>query len=129
MKGSVVLILISLSLAISVILQSSKTAGSTDDNDIRRISNGIAGMRPFINPGAVLSYKGEPNDYAPYMQARYLLAPCAMNVATGDATPDTLLAIQYIYSGDSTLKQYIGNRRLIWEHKDDRYRYTLTTIN
>jgi hypothetical protein len=127
-KGSVVLILIALSLAVSVALQSSKT-GSTDDSNIGRISNGIAGMRAFIPQGSNISYRGEPANYASYMQARYLLAPSAMNIAAENTNPDTLLAIQYIYSGDSTLNQYIAARRLVWQHTDDRYRYTLTIKN
>ena len=129
-KGSVVLILIAASLAVSVALQSSKTtSGSADDNEIERISKAMAGVAPLIPEGSAISFRGEPGQYAPYIQARYLLAPRAMNIPAADTNPDTLLAIQYIYSGDSALQHVVDSRRLVWEQKDDRYRYTLTVKN
>ncbi len=126
MKGSVVLILIALSLAVSAALHSTRTTGTPDDNDIDRIGHSLEGVKPMLLHGAAIFFKGEPGQSAPYMQARYLIAPVALNIAPDGSQPDTLLTIQYLYSGDSALQQYIAGRKLLWQHTDDRYRYTLT---
>lgn len=127
MKGYIILILISLSLATAVVLQSRKTVGDTLDNDMRRIGKALAPLHTLLPPSCILGYMGEPANPTPYVQARYILAPCVLNVTTQDApAADTLLAIQYIYSGDSALQHYVSARRQLWQYTDDRYRYTIT---
>lgn len=122
MKALTTNIIILASVAIAVAMYSVNTVKQKDAID--GIEQGLAGLKALPLPSSI-SFKTEPNNDEVFILARLVMAPLHLSYNMPE-TKDTLLAIQFISNTDTILDNYIKSRRIVWENKDDKYRYSLS---
>lgn len=116
MKSGWVLLIVFAAVAASAALHYHKNKGITDE--VTRIEQGLSGSKNILSPGSRLSLITIPANSEVISLARFALAP----VSVSSTPTDTVL---YITFPDSIID--LTNKHLVWEHRDDRYKYTLTT--
>jgi hypothetical protein len=121
MKDWNVLILIVLSLAISVTMYYQETV--KQQHEIDAIKKGFSGAASFFQPNSNISFKGEPSKLELYMWSRYILAPRFISY---NHDTDTVLSIQYLQNGDSSLMAFVSGRDILYQKSDSQYRYLVT---
>lgn len=111
MKNYAVLILMALSLAVAILLHSTKDDGN---KGIDQVQQGLAGVQQFVKPGSRISFRTIPDNPELLAKARFALAPAVLQPGT---TSDTTLVI--------TTKDNDSLVKTIWEHSDSQFRYAL----
>jgi hypothetical protein len=125
MKGTVVLLVIAIAVAISTLLHAGKMGQSTEQMDKLRMA--LAPAARIIPQGAHIQFATEPGNIELYTQARFIMAPTLLQPVDSTFAFDTLLAIQYKLGGDTLLAQRVQSYSRLWQHTDDRYIYTIIT--
>ncbi len=116
-------ILIVLSVTTATVMYSNKI--HHDDDDIDKIQRALAGIYNVIPVNADLNFRNIGVDPAVYQQIRYILAPAYLSVHAHNY--DTVLSVCSIYAVDSALQATAAGQKLLWQSRDDRYYYFLTS--
>ena len=122
MKSWVVLILLTLSAAVSTYLYTVKSEAPTDAD---RISKALKGISGYLSIGSHLVFRCSvpASDLFP-AYVSYYLTPVKL-VPPGSSGNDTTLMMSPVTASDSTETAIIAQSVIIWQNKDDKYRYLL----
>ena len=120
MKAYTILILMVTAIAVSTLLYLSKTKQA---DDIDRFSKSLQPVTVHIPSGAHISIRSEPSKAELLPWARYALTPRYLSPLPDY---DTILTIQYLQGGDSSLQAFVAAQHPIWQARDSQYIYTLT---
>ena len=119
MKSYAVLILLFACLTAGILLH----ASNNRQTEIDRMASALRGARSYLNNTIALSIKTEPGKTELLLYPRYILAPREIDVS---GKYDTTLVIRYMTGGDTGLASYLSQRKVIWQHSDSQYHYSLS---
>lgn len=131
MKSVPVIALMAAAIVVATLLHSAKNNRDTDDID--KIANGLKGIEKVLPEDAnvFIQQYGIPGEY--WLYCRYVLVPrnsvLFRTDLNGNRRVDTIIAITTKDATDSVLHVITDNRKVLWQHDDEQYKYYLTCNN
>ncbi len=121
MKGWVVYLLLALSVTVAAYSYTVKFAEPTDAD---RVQKALKGTDKYLSFGSHLVFKCTVpgSDLFPEYVS-YYLTPVKLVLPTSER--DTTLLLTSIDAKDAGIDTMIAHSSVIWENKDDKYRYLL----
>ena len=123
MKSHIVLIVIAATVAAGTALHAYNTSRPSE---LDNLGKALTGARRILQPDSRVSFKGEPSKSELLSWARYGMVPVYLDA---NDQYDTTLIIQYRTNGDSNLSNIVSSRKLLWQHTDSIYHYSLSTAH
>lgn len=118
MKGTWVLLFIFISVIISTLLFRNKH--NKEQDGIDKLTATLSGIKPYLSPGAHIYIEKDAASTETFFWTRYVLAP--VHLSTNN-TLDTVFTIAKL--GDQLMTD--SSKKIIWENRDENYRYTLAS--
>lgn len=125
MKSAVVYIVLVVTIAWAALLRAEKNADT--NNSIDKVAGGLKGIDVVLPVDRRISTKLWV-DNTPYFLTRYLLAPRFVSYPDNEKY-DTMLFFFDVNANESMVNAITGDKRVLWQNKDDRYHYVLTCKN
>jgi hypothetical protein len=83
-------------------------------------------VKKVLPEGTDVAFYNEKLNFEVYLWCRYILAPHYASIEK-DAKHDTALSVYDVQAPDSLVNAFVKPRKTIWQHKDGKYQYYLTT--
>lgn len=124
MRAGLVCGILAAAVVIATCLYSAKSA--QEKSGVESYSVALQSVHKVLSPGASISLKYVDVDPTVYLWTRYVLAPHYISVYDFEHF-DTTLYVCKVNASDSVTSSLTTAKRLLWDHKDGKFHYFLTS--
>lgn len=124
MRAGLVCGILAAAVVTATCLYSAKSA--REKSGVESYSVALQSVHKVLSPGVSISLKYVDVDPTVYLWTRYVLAPHYISVYDYEHF-DTILLVCRVDASDSVITSITADKRLLWDHKDEKFHYFLTS--